>query len=119
MKASEEHLAFLFIKQVNNERYGNLKKTFVNDGLKGNMTHTKYLEAAVLILEEWKPTGTEKQNQDNAAAAKNEAGVLFAQPGTGKLDKHSCYGCDKRGHHMRECPNITQEEKQEICADKK
>ena len=45
---------------MNNERYGNLKKPFDNDGLKGDMTYPKTLEASALILKGWKPTVTEK-----------------------------------------------------------
>ena len=50
MMASEEYLACLFTKQANNKRYGNLKELFVNDGLKGDMTYPKTLEAAILII---------------------------------------------------------------------
>ena len=37
--AREEYLIYLFIAQVHDKRYGNLKKFFVNDGLKGNVTY--------------------------------------------------------------------------------
>ena len=58
MMASEEYLDCLFIKQAHNKRHGDLKKLFVNTNLKVNMTYTKTLEATVLILKGWKPTGT-------------------------------------------------------------
>lgn len=33
--ASKEYLAWLFIKQADQQQYGDVKKSFVNDGLKG------------------------------------------------------------------------------------
>ena len=77
--AREEYPACLIIEQADQNRYVDLKKLFVNNGLKGDTIYPKTLEAVFLIFKGWKPTGTEKQNQDNTAATKN------------KVFEHKCY----------------------------
>ena len=49
----------------------------MNDGLKGDLLYPKTLKAAFLVLKGWKPTGREKQHQDNASTARNKNGVAF------------------------------------------
>ena len=110
----EEYLACLFIAQAHGERYGDLKKPFINNGLKGNMKYPKTLEAALLLLKGWKTSSAKKRNQDDEAKATNKVGVAFAQPGTGKLDKHDCYSYDKRGHHVRHFLKLSQKEKDKL-----
>ena len=86
---------------------------FVNDGLKGNMACPKTPEAAILFLKGWNTSIAEKQTQDNAKTATREARVAFVQPSarTRKLVKCDCYLYGKWGHHVRNCPDLMQEEK--------
>ena len=70
----------LFIVQTNSDIFGNLKKLFVNDGLKGNVTYPTTLEAANLLLKGYQAVGGEMRNSN--AMATYEASLAFIQPGT-------------------------------------
>ena len=59
----EEYLACLFIKHADQQRYRELKKLFVNNGLKGDSSYPKTLEAAVTILKGRKPTDVEQKKR--------------------------------------------------------
>ena len=48
--SSEDYLTRLFVKQADKRRFGDLKKPFVNDGLKGDSSYPMTLKSAVAIL---------------------------------------------------------------------
>ena len=59
MIAREEYLVCLFIKHAHNISYGDTKKLLIKNGLKGDITYPKTLEAAVLIFKGWKASSAE------------------------------------------------------------
>ena len=105
--AAKEYLACLFIKQADQQQCGELKKTFVNDGLKGDSLFLETLKSAVAILKGWEPTGAGQQHQDNAAAAKNKNGVAFTQTAAVGKDTRTYFGCDEKGYLMKSYKKIS------------
>ena len=55
-----EYLAYLCIMQANNNKFGNLNKSFVNDGLKGDSSNLKTPMKANLLLKGYQAIGGEK-----------------------------------------------------------
>ena len=50
----------MFVKQTDAMRYGELKKTIINDYLRGGPDCPKTLEAAITLFKNYQPTTTER-----------------------------------------------------------
>ena len=64
--ARGEYFACLFVRQTDAVRYGELKKTIINDYLRGGPDCPKTLEAAIILFKNYQPTTTERQAQKQA-----------------------------------------------------
>ena len=56
-----EYFACLFVRQTDTGRYGELKKTIINDYLRGGPDCPKTLEEAVTLFKHYIPTAAERQ----------------------------------------------------------
>ena len=65
-----------------------------------------------------KLTGAKQQNQDDAAAAKNDNGVDFVQTGTLGNDKKTHCRYDGKDHLLNDCKKINEEDKSQIFIQK-
>ena len=59
--ARGEYFACLFVRKTDTGRYGELKKTIINDYLRGGPDSPKTLEEAVTLFKHYIPTAVERQ----------------------------------------------------------
>ena len=60
--ARGEYFACLFVKQTDTARYGELKKTIINNYLRGGPDCPKTLDAAITLFKNYQPTAIERQS---------------------------------------------------------
>ena len=77
--ARNEYLACLFIKQGDNDRFGELKQSFMNDGLKGESTYPNSIEDACILLKGYKRVGAGLRGNNTRAG--EESSLAFAEVG--------------------------------------
>jgi hypothetical protein len=108
--AFEEYKAALFLCIANEGRFGDVKKKLDNLHLIGHAAYPKTLEKAKAYLENFQ---TESGgNRQHRPAGQQYDGVSFVQPGQRQVGP--CHGCKKPGHLVRNCPDLTDEEKKAV-----
>ena len=101
-----------FVRQTDEGRYGELKKTIINDYLRGGPDSLKTLEEAVTLFKHYIPTAAEKQSQKRAATQpSNNKEVAFSQRAGSIPDSRACYSCGEFGHLVRDCRKAKNEDK--------
>ena len=110
--ACEEYLACLFIRTINQERYGPLKTKLAYDWAFGEDSYPKTVAKAFKLVEQWEDEHGSKSSKGKTGD-NEEVGVGFVQQGLPKAAKAdiNCYGCGKKGHYGWECPNSSKEKK--------
>ena len=88
-------------------RYRDLKKSIINNGLKGDSLYLTDLEAAAALMKGYQPTTAEKQSQHRIAVETNNGDVAFMQTwmevGAGPpVGSQACYGCGNPSQLLRD-----------------
>ena len=98
--ACEEYLACLFIRTINQERYGPLKTKLANNWAFGEDSYPKTVAKAFQLIKKWEDEHGSKSSKGKAGDDE-EVGVVFVQPGLPKSAKTDldCYACGKKGHY--------------------
>ena len=97
--ARGEYFACLFVRQTDTGRYGELKKTIINDYLRGGPDSPKTLEEAVTLFKHYIPTAAERQTQRRATTLPSTTEeVAFSQPAGATTDTRACYSCGELRH---------------------
>ena len=105
--AYEEYLAVLFVKQADKVWYGELKTTLANGHLNPTLAECGYpktLQGALRLLKGYTLIGKLRRHNNNNNDNDNRNGIAFVEQ-QDSTDR-DCFGCDKKGHHIRDCPNI-------------
>ena len=73
----EDYLTCLFVAQLHGNRYGDLTKLSVSNGLRFDVTYTTTIGAANLLLGKCQAVGREGRNNNNNITATREDGLAF------------------------------------------
>ena len=110
--ARGEYFACLFVRQTDTGRYGELKKTIINDYLRGGPDCPKTLEGAVTLFKNYIPTAAERQTQKRTTTLPSTTEeVAFSQPAGPNTDTRACYSCGETGHLVKDCKKVKNEDK--------
>ena len=101
----------MFIRVINQKRYGALKKRLANKWALGKDSYPKTMGAAAKLIEQFKDEhgagGTKKKK------AQEEVGISFGQVGMPKAKSADveCFGCGKKGHYGWQCLDTSEKRK--------
>ena len=112
------NLACLFIRTINQERYGPLKTKLANDWAFGEDSYPKTVAKVFQLIEKWEDEHGSKSSKGKTGDDE-EVGVGFVQQGLPKAAKAdiNCYGCGKKGQYGWECPNSSEEKKKALYSE--
>ena len=102
-------MACMSIRVADKGRYGGLKDELNNQFLFDTDAYPKNMLQALKLLQNYHtPKNFWHQNQHTSA----HEGVAFVQHRKGgyNISNHDCYSCSKKGHHGKDCPDLTEEE---------
>jgi hypothetical protein len=112
--ACDEYKACLFIKTANGKRYNGLKVKLQNLNLFNHGAYPKTVEEAYQMLPKYKPEVGATQNRTRQQ--EYEDSLAFGQVAREPKDWSQvlCHGCGEKGHGVRRCPKLKEEEKKAI-----
>eukprot|EP00804_Cyclotella_cryptica_P006127 CCRYP_010733-RA/>CCRYP_010733-RA protein AED:0.37 eAED:0.37 QI:0/-1/0/1/-1/1/1/0/397 len=106
---SNEYLGCLFVRNANDGRFKDIKRTLDNAHLFGNNDYPTSIEDGLRMMENHKPSHSSRaQNQWTTQVS--SSGVTFTQPRqtnrTGRqrdVSKDICFNCNETGQHAKDC----------------
>jgi predicted Fe-S protein YdhL (DUF1289 family) len=112
--ACDEYKACLFIKTANGKRYNGLKVKLQNLNLFNHGAYPKTVEEAYRMLQKYEPEVGATQNRTRQQ--EYEDSLAFGQVARDLKDwsQVQCHGCGEKGHGVRRCPKMNDEEKKAI-----
>jgi hypothetical protein len=116
----EEYKASLFMRLANENRFKDLKNQLDDMNLFNREAYPKTMDQALRYLQNYKVKrgSSEKQGGGNRNRNRNrgEDAVAFHTSGNKKngggrdISNDDCYNCNKKGHHAKDCRQISPKE---------
>ncbi|KAL3794468.1 LOW QUALITY PROTEIN: hypothetical protein ACHAWO_009413 [Cyclotella atomus] len=116
-----EYKASLFLRLANEARFKDLKSQLDDMNLFNREAYPKTMEQALRYLQNYRGKSglvdgaARNQRNRNRGNKRGDEGVAFYQGGTKKsggsrdISKDDCYNCGEKGHHAKDCPQLTEE----------
>jgi len=118
-ECKQEYLACMMLMGANHERFGVLKDGLYNDMVKGKDNYPKTPEACLDYMNNFKGPRAPGRNHSGPREE-----LQYVQEGekelkTNKSGKSNCFHCNSTTHWVAACPLLTDEEKEQLLADRK